>query len=384
MAVQSAVPTPRNSLDPRLQGQTQLTPAFNSPYAQHWTFGLQRQITDTVLEIRYVATRGVKLFQSMNANPVFAQQFALFPQTVPAGLAPDTATGRLDPSFRDVHLFCNCARSRYDGLQTRWDFRNLFRQLTGGVAYTWSRASDNVSETGNVPNGGSRAFSPNPFDYLRGERALSNFHLRHTFTAYWIWEVPALRAQKSVFGKILGGWELSGSGFLYSGRPWTPFQGASFNSVCDENQGFSRAFNNARTACRPFFTGFDNGPSSVGRRDPTSPTGFLDRAGNPIPFESLTWIINDNNAMAFFGNPFGSGRNIFSGDSTVLFNMGFIKNTHFGREGRFNAQLRATARNIFNHRNFGVPPANIDSAATFGILQANDVDGRFFEIGLRL
>ena len=121
----------------------------------------------------------------------------------------------------------------------------------------------------------------------------------------------------------------------------------------------------------------------MGRRNPASPTGFLDRAGNAVPLESLTWIINDNNAMAFFGDPFGSGRNIFLGDDTVLFNMGFFKNTRFGPEHRFNVQLRATARNIFNHRNFGVPPLNIDAAATFGILQSNDVDGRLFEIGLR-
>ncbi len=382
-AVQSAVPTPRNTLDPRLQGQTRLAADFASPYAQHWTFGLQRQIGDTAFEIRYVATRGVKLFQGINANPVFGQQFALFPQTVPSGLAPDVTSGRLDPDFRDLRVFCNCGRSRYDGLQTRWTFRSLFKQFSGGLAYTWSRASDNVSETANFLAAGSRAFSPNPFDYSRGEWALSNFHLRHTFTAHWIWEVPAFRAQTPVLSKILAGWELSGSGFLYSGQPWTPFQSTSFNSVCDENQGFSRAFNGARTACRPFFTGFDNGPSSVGLRNSASPTGFLDRAGNPVPLESLTWVINDDNAMGFFGTPFGNGRNIFFGDNTVLFNVGFIKNTRFGPDGRFNAQLRVTSRNIFNHRNFGVPPTNIDNAATFGALQANDVEGRFFELGLR-
>lgn len=105
--------------------------------------------------------------------------------------------------------------------------------------------------------------------------------------------------------------------------------------------------------------------------------------GNPVPLESLTWVINDDNAMGFFGTPFGNGRNIFFGDNTVLFNVGFIKNTRFGPDGRFNAQLRVTSRNIFNHRNFGVPPTNIDNAATFGVPQANDVEGRFFELGLR-
>jgi hypothetical protein len=70
-----------------------------------------------------------------------------------------------------------------------------FTSLPAASPLHWSHAADNVAVT-NVVNGGSRALRTNPFDILRGEWALSNFHLQHTFSLHWIWEVPAFREQK--------------------------------------------------------------------------------------------------------------------------------------------------------------------------------------------
>ncbi|MCS6805006.1 MAG: carboxypeptidase-like regulatory domain-containing protein [Acidobacteriota bacterium] len=57
-------------------------PNLKTPYVQQWSFGLQREIMrDTVLEIRYVGNRGVKLYRQFDLNEVnifengFLQEF---------------------------------------------------------------------------------------------------------------------------------------------------------------------------------------------------------------------------------------------------------------------------------------------------------------------
>ncbi len=350
-----------------------------NPYAQQWSLGIQREIKNTVAEVRYVGTRGIGLFTLLERNPSFSLLAAQFPQLVPDGLTPDPATGFLFGDRNRVLQICNCARSEYHGLQTRWDFRNLFNQFTGGLAWTWSKNIDNQSEIFDFGafNAGSFNDQQSPFELFGSERARSNFDLRNTFTFNYIWSLPFHREQAGALGKLAGGWEISGTGFIYSGRPWTVFEGDTINSVCAEFDTVGSADD-----CRPFTLNPNAPTTAVGRI--TASGSCTDRAGNPVACGSLKYILNDDNAVAFFGTPFGNtSRNTETGDGTVLFNLGVLKNTYVGPEGRFNVQFRAHFVNLFNHRNFGVPDTDPDNV-TFGDEGENNVAGRIIRFGIRL
>jgi hypothetical protein len=272
----------------------------------------------------------------------------------------------------------NSASSNYHGLQGRLEYRNLFSQLTGGVGFSWSKTIDNVSEVFPFSNSGSVAFSQNPFDIVAAERGLSNIHLGRTLTAYWIWDVPLRKQQVGAAGKLLGGWEVAGSLFLYDGRPWTPIQFIlnrllDPTSVCGEDFVFNTQSVGAFETCRPYLG------------NPSAPPDTVGLVGDP----NARWWINDGSL-----GPFGVGRNPNDfGDGTVLVNMGFFKNTKFGPDNRFNVQFRTAIVNLLNHRNFGVPASLFieDSDATviggpglFGRPRRNDTPGRVIRFSLAL
>ena len=57
----------RGVQDPRFNNQVPVAPDFHLPYAQQWSFGIQRQINrNNVFEVRYIGTHAVGLFQTVN------------------------------------------------------------------------------------------------------------------------------------------------------------------------------------------------------------------------------------------------------------------------------------------------------------------------------
>ena len=50
----------------------------------------------------------------------------------------------MDCNFTNLRIRNNGAWSKYNGLQTEFKMRN-FHGVTANVAYTWSKATDNVS-----------------------------------------------------------------------------------------------------------------------------------------------------------------------------------------------------------------------------------------------
>ena len=65
-----------------------------------------------------------------------------------------------------------------------------------------------------------------------------------------------------------------------------------------------------------------------------------------------------------FGN---AGRNIITGPGFANVDLGLFKNTYFGKEDRYRAQLRAEFFNLPNHPNFAQPLRSFPGA-TFGTI----------------
>jgi hypothetical protein len=413
-----------NGGDPRLFNQTQVDPTFYSPYTLQWNAGVEQELwKNTVFEVRYVGSKIVGQYQTVNANPnvsvlnsiaaCFGLNAGTFTNGVVVGTAdadPDVncagqgfqtrlgtnANGRIDPNLGPVRLRNNSASAIYHSLQTRFDTR--FSNFVLNANYTFSKNIDNASEIFSTFAGGqSIAIPQRPFDWNAGERGLSAFDQRHNFNANFIFEVPYYRDQHGWRGRALGGWQLTGILRLQSGRPYTPVE--AFGSY---DVGFDGAFVGAgplrpyngnpsapngtiaygfAAACEVLFGGpaCDNAQPGnfiiYNTMQPGSPGTVV--ANAQAAMQQARLIYNDSGLVAnfgvpadqlealnFFRTPFGDvGRNTFLGSPIYTVNLGFFKTTRINE--RFRIEFRAEATNIFNTRNFGVPDA-VTEDASFG------------------
>jgi hypothetical protein len=385
---------PLRTQDPRRLRRTTVAEDFHSPYTQQFSFGLQRQFGEnTVVEARYVGARSIGQFQNVNANPLIRRLFEDFPQFLPAGVRPSPDNGRLiaNQGFQTMRI--NGAISDYHSLQVQVQTR-LANQLTLGTAYTYSKQLDNSSEVFSTLGGANTiATAQDPFDRSNGERSFGGFDVRHNLALNFIYDVPLFRNQEGLVGKLLGGYQLSGTYFARPGERYTPSQFSSFQSPYTDF-GFANV-----ELVRPFNANPNAPVTTVAIDDVTvgesSPTGYfslnaLNTTGAlvPVSLNDVRFIANTEETAKRFGRPYGDvARNILKGDNISFGNFGVFKNTKFGE--RINVQFRAEFFNVFNHPNKGVPDPFIDDAGVgFSDPDANyDLTGggrRRIQFGLKL
>ncbi len=432
-----------NTFDPRLFNRTTINPLMRSPYAQQWSFGVQREISTGVVEVRYVGTRSVGQFQTINANPFIGNivngftrtyfnpatnanatlTLRGFPNLLPTGATPLVCTD--NPATRDNESACNGrllqagaareringAQSTYHGLQTRYDGR--FRSdVIYGLSYTWAKAIDNSSEVFNFAGGNSVAVSQNPLNLTRDERGNSGFDVRHSFTANLIWSLPFFKEQKGILGRVIGGWQLNGTARVQNGVWFTPTHPSPARNPYEDVTFMSTFFGNSQM--RPF-NGNPSAPlNSVAITDVdacifyglcgasggqpilrTSSTGYFlmsdlnrrDASGNriftPTNPTDVRFIINGPGAAQRFGTPFGNvGRNTFRGDRIETVDFSVFKT--FKIRESINLQYRLELYNALNHPIFGIPNStNLDNLNFFNF-QENSGGRRTISMGLRL
>lgn len=410
-----------NGGDPRLFNQTRVDPDFYSPYTLQWNFGIQQEVfKDSVFEVRYVGSKLVGQFQTVNGNPRIdffnnaAQCLGLNPgaftggRTVGSPAATNAAAcggagfqnrpgtngnGRIDPNFGITRTRTNGASSSYHGLQTRFDTR--FSDIIFNANYTFSKTIDNASEIFSTFGGGQSIANPqNPFNSTDGERGLSAFHQKHNFTSNFIYELPVYKSQNGLVGKLLGGYQVSGIITFGSGNPYTPTQisgnsDAGFDGAFFSNVGSLRPYNgnpNApngtiafgyEAACNQLFGGTACNSAAPGNfiiyntLNPGSAGTVVTSAQAAIQGARL--IYNDSGlrtslgvnsasleAFNFFRTPFGIGRNTFLGPNTFNVNLGLFKTTNISE--RYKIEFRGEATNLLNSRNFGVPDPLVEDA----------------------
>jgi outer membrane receptor protein involved in Fe transport len=431
---------PVGVLNPLLLTQVPVARDFHSPYSQQFSLGMQRQINrNNVAEVRYVGTRGIGLFQSVNRNPRFGSlfrgftltipfenedgeldvNFPAFPQFIPNGAVPVTCVN--NPATADNEAACadrllagrgritsreNTAQSTYHAMQTRFNGRALDNSLTYGVSYTWSKTIDNSSEIFAFAENSSVA--QNPFDYNRGERSISNLDRPHAFAANFLYDVPFMKEQRGVAGHVLGGWQLNGTYILTSGRPYTPSQ--IFNSLF-LGAGASYLGDTAGESLRPFVGNPNAAEGTVGISQidaalifgvpANNLNGFYSLNGlnngevNPVTPNDVRFIFNGPGAARFFGSPFGnSPRNALRGPAPNQLNLGIFKNTKVTENVR--VQFRAELFNALNHPSPGFGVASGASIPDFFVEDAgfpgsefaskNDMElnRRVVQFGLRI
>ncbi len=328
------VPPPPN---PNLITRTITSKDFRAPLAEQVSAQFQRELPGSyALSAGYVGTKGTDLFQSIDGNP---------PIRGTNGLR------RVDPTKGIIRERCNCTSSTYHSLQTSLEKR-LSNNFSMAMHYTWSSFIDGASEVFN-PSSGEIAFPQDPTN-RKEERSRSTYDRPQRFTINGVFELPFLRSQKGLLGKVLGGWQVNGFLTLQSGAPFTVLNGSDPGGIVTGNL--------VGTSIRPFLnTDLDLSRMTVRE---------IQAAGGGRLFRGVT-----------SANPTGNaGRNILRANGINRLDFGLIKNTRIRESQLF--QIHANFFNATNSRDWGIPEGTYNSPAFLneGAIEAQN---RRIQVGLR-
>jgi len=365
------------------------------PYAQQWSFGVQREVTrNVVANVAYVGSKGTHLTIERQLNqlpPLPASENPFGPNepltlsdcdvspvagaghpgdgTVPFLLQSGTIVTAQNPAYTYLQAACtspfipnvnslprpypglgrvlslqNVANSSYHGLQAT--LRRSSGPLTAGISYTYSHSLDNASDR-------SDPVLVNSYD-LRENRASSNFDERHLFNFSYLYQVPNLgqwfhdavsesasqdpsatsaNCCSRFMNAVFSGWEISGVTLYQSGTPFTVINSAGNTGISlTDNAGVSSGL-------------------GIAESYPDVADGLV-RPSNAYPsFGPL--LDNPSQFVAPRGLTFGdAGRNFLNNPSRLNFDMSLLK--HFKVTESSDLELRAEFFNIFNHTQFRI------------------------------
>ncbi len=182
---------------------TTLNKNLKAPVRWNWNISIQRELPlSSTISIAYVGARGTHNWRVFDINQ----------PTVGALQAnPGKNVNYLRPyrGFAAIQQEQSNGGAKYNSLQASWN-RRFTNRLMFGVSYTWSRSMDDssnyrdiVPDTYNTTN----LWGPSEYD------------ARHMVVINYLYALPFFANQNTVAGKLLGGWQLSGSAQFQTGAP---------------------------------------------------------------------------------------------------------------------------------------------------------------------
>ncbi len=284
---------------------------FHMPYVQNFNLNVQHQINSkTLAQIGYVGSHGTKLPLLRSINPVVNGQRLLISQY---------------PALAAINIQESIGNSNYNSLQaslrtTRWN------NVTLNANYTFAKSLDNGSAVRDtVPS--------NSFN-LRRDYGPSAFDNRHIFTAFAIYDVPALGSR---WPRLARGWQLNSLFTVNTGEPIDLISGTNRSGTND-------------TRDRVDVVGDWR-------------SGVPDRAN---PFAVVPWFNPRAFAAATTGTFGNIGRNALRGPGFGAVDFSVFKETLITE--RLKAQFRVEIFNLFNRANYANPGGNLNAPASFGLI----------------
>jgi hypothetical protein len=247
----------------------------------------------------------------------------------------------------------NIGKSKYDGLSFSVN-RRFARHFGATAAYTWSRTFDNSFNELFTSSLNPRR-SQDAGEFFGAGLDLSHDYSRsivdvpHRFVASWVYEIP-VKSRNSFVKAVAGGWEITGIFQAQSG------QLVDFQSGIDSNRNGDNAGD--RVLLNP------NGDRNVGSGvvGLTLVNGVVTQVavtGSPNTNVRAYLAVKPNAAWVqagYFAAGLANGgaglapRNDFRTRGYYTTDMDFIKNTRFGKEGRYDFQIAAEVHDVFNNR----------------------------------
>jgi hypothetical protein len=337
-------------------GQMFMAPDFQTPYGQQANLTAQYQIAkDLMVDAGWNWSNAMHLLDRKQFNYALAG---------PGANSSNINSRRIlninnplneqygGPVWANLRAQTTDLTSNYNALQVM-----VTKRMSNGFmmthAYTWSHAIDYAS--------GLRGYT-RP-DNQEADRGNADTDVRHRYVMTYSYDLPFMKEQKGILGKIVGGWTVSGITTFQSGQPFDIYEGTdrSLTGIGDDRPNYIggnlKFFDPRGTANVPgklnaFFDGTGGGTATAA----TSP--FFRRVGS-----GLSWA----QGAGTWGN---MGRNVFRGPGLNNWDLSIFKNFRIS-EGH-SLQFAAQSFNLANHVQFNNPTGNIGSGNFGRITGARD------------
>jgi hypothetical protein len=337
-------------------------PVFKVPSYQNYNVSLQHELmSNTVVELAYVGTKGTHLLGDININQPTVATREANPQLGVNAIVPYVGFG---PITDRAPVFT----SNYNSLQASLN-RRMSHGLAVGVAYTWSKLL--------TTNPLDRALIAYDTYNLKQSYGLSSLNTPQIFSLNYMYEEPFFKNQRGL-GWVLGGWELSGIISIQSGQsqiitqendPWA--------LVTTNSSTLSCTISPTQLTC-PLYPGGIGLPSAV----PPNQGVRADRVPGVSTSgpKTLTEFFNTaafTTAVGHFGT---SAPGAVLGPGFQRWDTSLFKNVRFGE--RVNLQLRLEAFNTFNHTSPNSVQTDVNSSS-FGAVNGYHIP-REVQIGAKI
>jgi Carboxypeptidase regulatory-like domain/TonB-dependent Receptor Plug Domain len=299
-------------------GFTQPQADFKPPQVFEWSLEIEHPLTSKdVLAVTYSGNHG--RYEPINNSTL--NDYITSTAKVPAGFL-GLPNAQPDPRFAAVTQGTLIGYSNYDGLSVQLRHAMSYGFM-GQFGYTWSHAL----QLGTI-------YDPKNFALGYGNAGLDT---RHNLTADLIWVMPRLK--NSLLDRTIGGWNVGGKLFAYTGRPFSVTNTQLLGQLAATNSGSILADVLDTTALGKNCT-----RAAVTTACLSQSQFAVTSASNLTP--QTNW---GNNGPNSFWAP-----GYFDVDSQIT------KTIKIAERARF--ELGANAYNLFNHSNFSTPSGTVTSA----------------------
>src|SRR5258708_4652949 len=326
--------------------------AFKNPEAWNWNLMVEREtFLKSVVSVGYVGRRGLHLQRESNINQPT-------PDVVAANPGVNLDALRPYKGYNSIRETDNVASSTYTSLQVQWN-RRFAQGVLFGVSYTLSKSMDDGSA--------QRDIIPDTY-FAHNLWGQSDFDVRHVFIANFLYELPFLRAQHNLAGKIMGGWQVSG---IFQAQTGTTCGVAVSNDYVGVGQDGSMS-------CAGQFWAINGSPEILhnmaynggGKNDPALWFSTTNSDGSAIFTQPAKGTFVHQNGI----------RNPLHNPGFNNWNLGLYKK--FAIRENMALQFRAEAFDAFNHPNWGGANYN-PTSGTFGQITGKTGDVRNLQLSLR-
>lgn len=329
---------------------TTLNPNLKQPISWSWNATFQREMFwNSLLSIGYVGHRGYNGWDVYDINQA--------PQgTLQANPGVNINVLRPYKGFAAIQEEESVVNSFYKSLQVTWQ-----RRFTGGsmfqFAYTLSKSMDNSSNYRDiVPDtyNTSNLWGPSEYD------------ARHMVVINYIYALPFFRNTTNWSGKLLGGWQLSGTAQFQTGAPCGVGANVDYAGVSSNDLGSFGCGSEGQ------FWVLNGTPTILGN----FAGGLGANANSPKYF----------NTSVFSAPPAGTF-NLQPGVRDSIYQPGFqdwnlMLFKRFAINERNNIEFRAEAYDFINHPNWSGPNLN-PTSSTFGEVTGKSGLNRDLQLSLR-
>jgi hypothetical protein len=377
-------PTYMNNQSVSYQGPT----AGQAGRIQNWSFNIQHDLKNWLIDIAYQRNRGSRLNSTMDLNQLPTSYLRLgtllgkridSPEAIAAGYKkpydnfPNSGTVaqslRAFPQYLSVNsLFAGFGRSWYDALQTKVERRFGGMQMIAN--YTWSKNLSYGHYRQVFGQGGSPGATPQDYNNVADAKSFMNMDIPHVFNILLTYDLPFGKGKKflsnanALTNAFVGGWTIATADVYRKGTlialstPNNPLgNGVLFSGITKANLGSG-----------PIRTGIDRTTL-----DPNNPST---RWFNAAAFTAAPAYTLGN--AAFYYNDFRQ-------PAVFQENISIVKRTTLLPMDKNPIVLiyRADAFNAFNRTGFGGVVGTIGNA-NFGRPTGPQVGARIITMGLRL